>query len=99
MRELALWAGSGSVDSAFSDVAELALGCRFRNCGHGVEVGCAVQAAILGGGLDPERWRSYQKLHAEIAFQERKTDVTAALALKQRWKKIHKAMRVNKRWP
>jgi ribosome biogenesis GTPase len=98
MRELALWAGTESVDSAFSDVAELALGCRFRNCGHGVEVGCAVQAAILSGDLDLERWRSYQKLHAEIAFQERKTDVTAALALKQRWKKIHKAMRVNKRW-
>jgi len=98
MRELALWAGSASVDSAFSDVAELALGCRFRNCAHGSETGCAVQEAILAGELDPGRWRSYQKLDAEIAWQERKIDVTAALAEKQRWKKIHKAMRSPKQW-
>jgi len=98
MRELALWAGSASVDSAFSEIAELAVGCRFRDCAHGVETGCAVQAAILAGGLDADRWRSYQKLHAEIAFQERKNDVTSALAQKKRWKKIHKAMRSPKRW-
>lgn len=98
MRELALWAGSASLDAAFSDVAELALACHFRNCAHGGETGCAVQAAILAGELDPERWRSYQKLHAEIAWQKRKNDVTAALAEKQRWKKIHKAMRSPKRW-
>ena len=98
MRELGLWVGSASVDSAFSDVTELALECRFRNCAHGVEAGCAVQAAILAGKLDPERWRNYQKLHAELAWQERKNDLTAALAEKQRWKKIHKAMRSPKRW-
>src|SRR5437667_7821257 len=67
MRELALWAGPESLDSAFGDVADLALGCRFRNCAHGAEHGCAVQAAISSGELDSERWRSYQKLHAEIA--------------------------------
>src|SRR5262245_26531850 len=75
MRELALWAGSESVDSAFGDIAELALRCRFRNCAHGGETGCAVHAAILAGELDPDRWRSYQKLRAEIAWQERKADV------------------------
>src|SRR5439155_25146833 len=60
MRELALWAGPESLDSAFGDVADLCRQCRFRNCAHSVEVGCAVQAAILGGELDPDRWRSYQ---------------------------------------
>jgi ribosome biogenesis GTPase / thiamine phosphate phosphatase len=98
MRELALWAASASVDSAFTDVAELARECRFRNCAHGVEEGCAVQVAILAGELDEARWRNYQKLQAELAWQERKNDLTAALAEKQRWKKIHKAMRSPKRW-
>ncbi len=96
MRELQLWAGPDSLDSAFADVADLAQRCRFRNCAHGAEDGCAVQAAIADGELDAERWRSYQKLNAEIAWQVRKTDVHAAQAEKQRWKKIHKAARVYK---
>jgi ribosome biogenesis GTPase / thiamine phosphate phosphatase len=99
MRELQLWAGQGSLDSAFDDIAELALQCRFGDCTHRVEEGCAVQAAILDGGLDGERWQSYQKLRAEVAWHERKTDVPAALAEKRRWKKIHKQMRSHKdRW-
>jgi ribosome biogenesis GTPase len=93
MRELQLWAGHESLDSAFDDVAELAVQCRFRDCTHVVEEGCAVQAAILDGGLDGERWQSYLKLRAEVAWHERKTDVSAALAEKRRWKKIHKQMR------
>src|SRR6185295_512492 len=68
MRELQLWAGYDSLDSAFGDVAELALQCHFRDCSHGVENGCAVQAALGDGRLDPERWQSYLKLRAEIAF-------------------------------
>jgi ribosome biogenesis GTPase len=99
MREVQLWAGHDSLDSTFGDIAELALECRFRDCTHTVEQGCIVQAALLDGRLDPERWRSYQKLRAEIAWHERKTDVHAAQAQKQRWKKIHKAMRLYKnRW-
>ncbi len=93
MRELALWAGPESLDASFSDIAGIAEGCRFRDCAHGVEHGCAVQAAILSGALEPGRWSSYQKLQAEIDYQDRKTNPAAALALKQRWKKIHKAMR------
>jgi len=99
MREVQLWAGTDSLDSAFDDIVELAQRCRFRNCTHAVEDGCAVQAAMLDGGLDEQRWQSYQKLQAEIAWQERKVDGDAARAQKQRWKKIHKAMRVYKnRW-
>ena len=99
MREVQLWAGTDSLDSAFDDIVELAQQCRFRNCTHAVEDGCAVQAAMLDGGLDEQRWQSYQKLQAEIAWQERKVDGDAARAQKQRWKKIHKAMRVYKnRW-
>jgi ribosome biogenesis GTPase len=96
MRELQLWAGQGSLDSAFDDIADLASQCRFRDCAHGMEEGCAVQSAILEGALDGARWHSYQKLRAEIAWHERKTDVSAALAQKRLWKKIHKEMRVYK---
>ena len=94
MRELQLWAGQDSLDSAFTEVAALASRCRFRDCSHTVEAGCALQAAILAGELDPSRWQSYQKLRAEIAWHERQADPQAALALKQKWKRIHKAMRV-----
>jgi ribosome biogenesis GTPase len=97
MRELQLWAGYDSLDSAFGDIAELAQRCHFRDCAHGVENGCAVRAALGGGTLAPERWQSYLKLRAEIAFHERKTDVHAAQAQKLKWKKIHKAMRVHKK--
>ena len=97
MRELQLWAGQESLDSAFDDIAEIALQCRYRDCAHGVEEGCAVQSALRDGALDEERWQSYEKLRAEVAWHERKTDLSAALAQNQRWKKIHKAMR-KKHW-
>jgi ribosome biogenesis GTPase len=93
LRELQLWAGHRSLDSAFDDVAELAVGCRYRNCSHTAEDGCAVRAALACGELDMDRWESYCKLRAEIAWHERKTDMFAAQAEKKRWKRIHKAMR------
>lgn len=93
MRELQLWAGQESLDTAFSDIAEFAVQCRFRDCAHGGDDGCAVQAAVLDGTLDEARWESYRKLQAEIAWHERQTDVLAAQAVKRRWKQIHKAMR------
>jgi len=93
MRELQLWADQGSLDSAFADIAELAAACRFRDCSHVVEEGCAVQAAIEAGELEGSRWESYRKLRAEIAWHTRQTDVQAAQAVKKKWKAIHKAMR------
>jgi ribosome biogenesis GTPase len=96
MRELQLWAGQESLESTFDDIATLATQCRFRDCAHTGELGCAVAAALANGTLDPRRWESYQKLRAEIAWHERKTDVSAAVAEKNRWKKIHKALRSHK---
>ncbi len=94
MREIQLWAGPDSLDSAFAEIAAAAAQCRFRDCSHAVEDGCAVQAAIQSGDLDAARWQSYAKLRAEIAWHARQTDVQAAQAQKQKWKAIHKAMRV-----
>lgn len=93
MRELQLWADEDSLDAAFADIAALASGCRFGDCNHVLEQGCAVQAAIASGDLDASRWESYRKLRAEIAWHVRQTDIQAAQAQKRRWKAIHKAMR------
>lgn len=93
MRELQLWASQDSLDSTFDEVAELALQCRFRDCAHNGEDGCAVAEALAEGRLEPGRWESYRKLRAEIRWHERQIDANAAHTEKQRWKKIHKAMR------
>jgi len=93
MRELQLWADQDSLDSAFAEIAALAADCRFRDCSHVVEEGCAVRAAIDAGELDAARWESYRKLRGEIAWHARQTDVQAAQAQKKKWKAIHKAMR------
>jgi len=98
MRELQLWADQDSLDSAFAEIADLAGRCRYRDCSHVVETGCAIRAAMEAGELDASRWESYRKLRAEIAFHTRQTDVQAAQAQKKKWKAIHKAMRKNSRW-
>jgi len=93
MRELQLWAGQDSLDSAFDDIAELALRCRFGNCAHNGEIGCAVKEAITDGRIDTTRWESYLKLRAEVRWHERQSDRNASRVEKQKWKVIHKAMR------
>jgi ribosome biogenesis GTPase len=93
MRELQLWANEESLDQTFDDIAELARACRFRDCSHESERGCAVLAAIAAGSLDEARWESYRKLRREIHRHELLVDKTAAAAEKQKWKSIHKALR------
>lgn len=75
IREVALWADDESpLDDAFSDVAALAGGCRFRDCRHQGEPGCAVAAAVDDGALDAERLASYRRLERELAALERRAD-------------------------
>lgn len=93
LRELQLWAGEESVDRAFEEIAELARSCRFRDCSHNGEQGCAVVEALARGDLEPERWQSYRKLRAEAERHERLADPLAALEHKRKWKAIHKAAR------
>jgi ribosome biogenesis GTPase len=72
MRELHLWLADEGLTEAFEDIAELAATCRFSDCRHEEEPGCAVQAALEDGSLAPERWRSYRELQRELAeLQER----------------------------
>jgi ribosome biogenesis GTPase / thiamine phosphate phosphatase len=65
IRELHLWVAADALEDAFTDIAELAEGCRFADCRHETEPGCAVQAALADGTLAPERWRAYRDLERE----------------------------------
>jgi ribosome biogenesis GTPase len=91
MRELQPWVDESAVSETFEDIAELAASCRFADCAHLTEPGCAVLSAVERGELDPERLDHYRHLGREIAFEERKRDKAAAAAEKKRWKKIHQA--------
>jgi ribosome biogenesis GTPase len=75
MRELQLWADESALDETFADVAELARDCRFSDCAHGQEPGCAVTAALGNGSLPQVRWESYGKLQRELRALAVKQDV------------------------
>jgi len=93
MRELQLWASEQSVDAVFDEVSALAADCRYRDCTHSGEPGCAVEAALADGTLAPERVASYRKLQGEVRHHEVMSDPLAAQERKRKWKIIHKAMR------
>ena len=93
LRSLAL-AGDGSgVDAAFADVESLAAGCRFGDCHHDREPGCAVLAAVAGGALDAARLASYAKLRRELSFHARGDDALARQQVARAWKAQTRAMR------
>jgi ribosome biogenesis GTPase len=88
MRELGLWADEESLESAFDDVAELASECRFSDCTHVHEPGCAVRAAVEEGRLDAARLASFHKLARELAYLERRTDARLQADEKRRWRAL-----------
>ncbi|HSD19513.1 MAG TPA: ribosome small subunit-dependent GTPase A [Anaeromyxobacter sp.] len=92
IRELRLW-DAGGLGAAFDDVAALAERCRFRDCRHDGEPGCAVVAAVEGGALDRARLESLRKLEREIEVQEARRGGAAARVEKQRWKGIKRELR------
>jgi ribosome biogenesis GTPase len=98
MRELQLWnVERETIDTTFADIAALAARCRFSDCAHRSEPGCAVQAALEDGSLEPDRWQSFQKLQREQAYAARKADPRLEREAKAAWKKIHKAGQQNYR--
>jgi len=68
MRELGMWDNEGGIEETFRDIEQLALKCRFSNCTHGPEPGCAIQKALEDGRLSQDRWESYLKLKIENEF-------------------------------
>ncbi|MGI8421033.1 MAG: ribosome small subunit-dependent GTPase A [Gaiellaceae bacterium] len=91
MRELHLWDAGEGVGEAFGDVEELAATCRFSDCSHGVEPGCAVRGALEAGTLTAERWENYVSLQRELAFLARRQDSRLAAEERRKWKAISKA--------
>ena len=92
IRSLEVAGADEGVETAFDDIAELAAGCRFRDCRHQGEPGCAVRAAIARGDLTEARLASQRKLEREVAHVERKADPRAAAEERKRWKSIHKSV-------
>jgi ribosome biogenesis GTPase len=77
MRELQLWSDGSGLGDAFADIATLAEECRFDDCVHDAEPGCAVKSAVEHGDLHAERLESFQKLRRELARLDRLTDARA----------------------
>ena len=91
MRELQLWEADEGVQVTFDEIETLARGCRFRDCQHQHEPGCAVRAAVEAGELASSRLAGMHKLQKELAWFDRQHDQLAAIAEKRRWKSIHKS--------
>jgi len=87
MRELGLYDADGSIGAVFSDIEELFGECRFGDCGHDSEPGCAVQAALTDGRLSLPRWEQYQAQRRENRYME---DKTAFMRERAEWGKAHK---------
>jgi ribosome biogenesis GTPase len=87
LRGVQLWAADEGLDRTFADVAELAGQCRFTNCGHQTEPGCAVAAAVAAGQLSPRRLDSYLRLQRENAWLQRRYDARLRAEQRRRWRR------------
>jgi ribosome biogenesis GTPase len=92
IRELQLWE-SGGLEQTFGDVEALAENCRYRDCTHEAEPGCAVRAAVEAGELEAGHVENWHKLERERAFLDRRKDALARAAHEKKWKAIHKSLR------
>ncbi|NMB12856.1 MAG: ribosome small subunit-dependent GTPase A, partial [Firmicutes bacterium] len=93
MREMQLWSEEDRLGDTFEEIEILALDCRFRDCQHNNEPGCAVRDAIKDGRLDARRLDSYHKLQRELAYQAARQVQKASVIERNRWKQIAKAAR------
>jgi ribosome biogenesis GTPase len=96
IRELQLWEGGG-IDEAFSDLEDLALTCRFNDCSHTQEPGCAVLAAMLTGELASERFQSWRKLQRELRAIEVRHNARLRKEDRRKWQLITKENRARTR--
>lgn len=93
MRELHLADADTGLEVSFRDIEALSAHCRYRDCEHNTEPGCAVQEALQAGTLDAYRLQSYRKLQRELAYQRRKEDERAQLVDRNKWRQITKEQR------
>ena len=93
LRGVALAGTEDGLAKAFADVEDLAAACRFADCGHTGEPGCAVQASIDAGDLSADRMESWRRLQRELAWQARRNDARLQAEDKARWRAVHRARR------
>ena len=93
MRELQLWEAESGIEAAFDDVEALAVSCRFTDCAHAAEPGCAVRAAVDAGGLDAARFESYQKLRREQEHVSLEQDKRARSEANRKLRSVHRLAR------
>lgn len=93
MRELQLWADEEVLESTFSEIAELAAACRFSDCSHEHEPGCAVKSAIADGSLPRERFASYRKLQRELRALEIRKDARLKSEARKEMRRRQRRMR------
>ena len=97
IREMGVWADVDTVDELFDDIRELAEQCRFRDCGHETEPGCAVRAALETGRLAPERFASWDALRSEAMAAELRADPHARHQAARRFGRISREAQRMKR--
>jgi ribosome biogenesis GTPase len=93
MRELQLWDSSEGIEGTFEEITSLMSMCKFSNCSHTSEPGCAVLEALRSGEISAERLESYRKLQRELSRLERKQNKAAESAEKRKWKQQSKQIR------
>jgi ribosome biogenesis GTPase len=93
LRELQLWADSSSVDASFGDISRFAESCRFRDCTHRNEPGCAARAAVNDGALEEARLDSYLRQQDELDYLGSRRGDRARQLEKAKWKPIHKSLK------
>jgi ribosome biogenesis GTPase len=97
LREIQLWSTDDALGDTFGEIEALAERCKFGDCSHANEPGCAVLAAVDAGEIEEERLESYQKLQRELDYLEIKQDEGAERAERKKWKSIKKASKQMKR--
>lgn len=97
MRELALWGNEQGLERTFNDIGELATGCRFKDCSHRSEPGCAVQQALKDGTLNASRYENYLKLQKELKHLALRQDIKARRKAERAFdKKIRQRLKVQR---
>ncbi len=97
MREIQMWATENDLEDSFAEISDLAEGCRFRDCRHQDEPGCAVKAAIQSGELARARYENFLRLRREISYHESREEGSVRISERLRWKKISKAQKTMRR--
>jgi ribosome biogenesis GTPase / thiamine phosphate phosphatase len=95
LRELGLWTGAAGAAAAFDDLSELAAGCRFGDCRHRTEPGCAVRQALEDGRLAADRFAAWEKLQRELAWAEERADPLATASRRRQTRALSRSVRAH----